>query len=188
MIKQGNRGKAFEALVTYSFNFTGCSYSVRLREGIKGAFCLKCRNYINLSNMSRQQPFDYVVIHDGRPFALEAKSVHGVSFPLRNIKEHQIRELERFESHGSSHVLLEFIPGKARPRKYYLVPIMVFKTMMMAPVKEGKERKSIPISELDDAVAKGSAYSIQTEKNTKGNPVLLFKTVLDQILVARWLK
>lgn len=178
MIKQGGRGKAFEALVIYSFNSNPDSYAVRLRESIKGAFCLRCKNYINLSNKSRQQPFDYVVIHKGRPFAIEAKSVHGISFPFRNIKEHQIYELTRFDLHGSAHVLLEFIPGNRRPRRYFLIPIAAFKEIMTFYSEGEQKRESIPLVKLEEHA---EVKEVLTGKNDKGKPILLIGDVLSKV-------
>lgn len=184
MIKAGGRGKSFEALIIYSFNSSGESFALRLREGVKGAFCMRCKNYINLSHMSRQQPFDYVVMHQGRPFALEAKSVHGVSFPLRNIKDHQIQALEKFEEHGSAHVFLEFIPGKNRPKKYVLVPIKVF-LELIAFCREAK-RESVPLAKLDECIANGTAREIVLAKNAAGKPALIMTSVLNEISLERW--
>lgn len=183
MIKPGGRGKAFEALVVYSFNSSENSYAVRLRESLKGAFCLKCHNYINLSNKSRQQPFDYIVVHNGRPFALEAKSVHGVSFPFRNIKDHQIYHLEAFEKHGSAHVLIEFIPGKNRPRKHFLIPIAVFKEI--ADYYNNK-RESLPMSKLEEYASHEKALLVNYRKNEKKKFVLDISECLEKALVQRW--
>lgn len=185
-MKQGGRGKAFEALVIYSFNSSPESYALRLRDSIKGAFCMGCKNYINLSNKMRQQPFDYVVIHKSRPFAIEAKSVHGVSFPFRNIKDHQINELSKFEEHGSAHVLLEFIPGSQRPRKYFLIPILVFKEIVAFYQTEGNERESVPMKLLEEYSSKNKIWEVSSSKNDKKKPVLLFSPVLDGVISAKW--
>lgn len=185
-MKQGGRGKAFEALIVYSFNSCQDSYAVRLRESIKGAFCVGCKHYINLSNKQRQQPFDYVVIHKSRPFALEAKSVHGVSFPIRNIKEHQITELTRFEKHGSAHVLLEFIPGKNRPRRYFLVPIAIFNEILVFYQSAENKRESIPMSKLEEYVGHAKIYEVQSLKNEKKKQILALSETLDKVLAVKW--
>lgn len=186
MIKQGGRGKAFEALIIYSFNSSTDSYAIRLREGIKGAFCVGCKRYINLSHMSRQQPFDYVVGHRGRPFAIEAKSVHGVSFPFRNIKDHQIHELDKFDSQGSAHVLLEFIPGKGRPKRYFLIPIAKFKSFMDFYSLPDNKRESLPMEAVTDCLEDKSVLEVNLGKNDSKKPVLVLTPVLDQMVERRW--
>jgi penicillin-binding protein-related factor A (putative recombinase) len=187
VIKQGNRGKSFESLIVYSINQLGTTYVVRLRESIKGTLCLKCKSYINLSNKARKQPFDYFLVHKGRPFAVEAKSVHGTAFPFRNIKDHQIEELSSFENEGSSHVFIEFIPGKRRERSYFLVPIAVFVELMNFYSSEENERKSLPIKKLDEYVESGRVYKIEYTKNEKDKHILRIDVALNQIMEARWL-
>lgn len=186
MIKQGNRGKSFEALIVYSINQLSTTYVVRLRESIKGTLCLKCRTYINLSNKARKQPFDYFLVHQGRPFAVEAKSVHGTAFPFRNIKEHQIEELKSFDQEGSAHVFIEFIPGQRRERAYFLIPIHVFLELMAFYSSGENERKSVPIAKFDEYAEQGHIYRIEFCKNEKGRQILQINKALESIIQLRW--
>lgn len=195
MIKPGGRGKAFESLIVYSFNQAGDSYVLRLRESIKSAVCHKCKSFINLSNKARKQPFDYFVVHKGRALAIEAKSVHGVSFPMRNIKDHQIEELQRFAKSakaagsakaGGSYVMIEFIPGKRRPRECYLVPIGDFMYLMDFYSAPDNERKSIPMKKLHEMSEEGKAWKVEYRKTDKKKTVLALTEILDQEVESLW--
>lgn len=181
-MKQGGRGKAFEALVIYSLNRTSGAFAVRLREGVKGAFCFRCKSYINLSNKSRQQHFDYFVAYKNVPIALEAKSVHAVSFPFRNIKEHQLIELKRFKGSGHSFVLLEFIPGDRKPRNYFLVDIDKFIEIQDASLGGEKVQKSISITKLSDMVDGKKVIRLELGKTEDKKRIIQFGEVFDSLL------
>ncbi|HHL0974042.1 TPA: Holliday junction resolvase RecU [Bacillus cereus] len=103
----------------------------------------------------KKSTVDYEGIYNGYPVAFEAKStINSKSFPLKNIREHQILYLQQAEHMGAlCFFLLEF----RTLNKVYLMSFQLVYEYIKKAQQGG--RKSIP---LEDCTLYG--YKVQTQK------------------------
>lgn len=166
---EGNKGKALEKKIVSSLNLTPGVYGLRLRESIKGVFCMGCKRYLNISNKSRKQPFDFIAITGKGGVALEAKSIHTLSFDFRNLKPHQEEELMRLGSvSNSAFVVIHFVLQES----VYMIPIVRYMEIKKEYETAEKPRKSLPFARVKEEAEKNNCFEL---KNTRVDK----KTILD---------
>lgn len=151
-----NRGNAFEIAISNSnavyMNLNIASIIKRptpvkvLRTDITGRNILK-------SVWDEKSTVDYDGVYKGKAIHFEAKSTEvTTSFPLKNIKDHQIRHLDRVERMGAiCFFLIEF----SKLHEIFFVPFSVIKEYFTAAQNGG--RKSIPRKVFDER-----AYPVKT--------------------------
>ena len=144
-ISHANRGKSFEQLIEQS-NKAYEFQEVALVQKIPNEWIIQ-RDWktraITKAFPSGKSTVDYIGVYQGRGVAFEAKStVNKTSFPLSNIKPHQIKYLESFAAHK----------GIA----FYLINFSTFdRTFLMSAEQLRKDflqedKKSIPLSYFEE--------------------------------------
>lgn len=103
-----NRGKPFEMLIEASNNIyrlKGWADIQKAEPPVKVQ--QKVGGKITLGYLQKQGFVDYFGISYGRSIVFEAKTTNSrTSFPLKNIEEHQVEVLSRWNTHGAAAFLL----------------------------------------------------------------------------------
>ncbi|WYP24775.1 Holliday junction resolvase RecU [Alkalihalobacillus sp. FSL W8-0930] len=109
---------------------------------------------------------DYDGVYKGKSIVFEAKSTIETRFPLKLLKDHQMKYLLNAEKHGAvSFVFIEF----SKVRKYFYCPVS-FINHYYIKSKEGGH-KSIPIADFD-------IYAFEVDR---GRVSLDYLAVVDQL-------
>ena len=126
------KGKMFEAEV---------SKSLKSIESVEPYFFY--RRLLDSARVGMRVPADFLVIHAGKARLFECKSSkQKVSFPFRNVAEHQIFDLLEAEEAGAISWLL--IKHSCRKPTVYAIPIKSWIRLIDNP-----KRKSITWDDLD---------------------------------------
>lgn len=137
------------------------SSALRVLKDSKKAFFY--RRLLDSARLGIRVPADFLAIHAGKARLFECKSTKNkVSFPFRNVAEHQISDLLEAEEAGAESWLL--IKHSCHAPVVYAIPIRFWKA-----ITNDYKRKSIKWTELD-AICEW-IISKDTNKNWDLNPL-----------------
>jgi Holliday junction resolvase len=100
-------------------------------------------------------PADFLVIHAGTPYFLECKSSKDTSFPIRNVKDTQLQDMNDAEVAGAKSYIL--IKHSCRSPKVYALRVREWMKLV-----KGLDRKSVTWDMLD----KKAVHLLKTEWGT----------------------
>lgn len=133
---------------------------------ISGLLSVLKKNYIQYNNfLIPKVPSDFIIINEGRTLWIECKSTKNLtSFPIRNIKTHQLKFASEIEASGAQYF---FALRRDEPRKgrVFIVPAH---SLFKIKIGLGNSKKSIKwryFEEDPDVIEapriKGSIYDLR---------------------------
>jgi recombination protein U len=139
---RGLRGSSFEEMI----NITNENYSKKnlciiqkIPTPIKPIKLDNKTRTITLAYFEQKSTVDYIGVVQGIPICFDAKETSEKNFPLKNIHEHQIEFMEKYENQrGISFLLVRF----SSVDEIYYLPFKQLKDCWEKSIKG--ERKSIP--------------------------------------------
>lgn len=144
--EQGHRGDGTENLINVINNIyrlKNIALVTKTPTPIK-VLSIKKGKIVN-AFFEEKSTVDYTGIVQGYGIAFDAKETNEISFPLKNIHQHQIDYMEDFKNQkGCSFIICNF----KRVDKFFLIPFEVIKKYWEDASCGG--RKSIPIKALDE--------------------------------------
>ena len=116
------------------------------------------------SNRYVSRPFDHIAIIDGSIIAIECKQTRiSTSFPLSNIRSHQIVSMAMAESSGAkSYLLINIRDTKSSPRVNELYALNVDQVIHW--YYQQSDRASIPVSWLEGHAVKLERLKVKQGK------------------------
>lgn len=144
---RGLRGSNLEELVNMTndiYKEKGLALVQKIPTPITPVEFDKTTRRITMAYFEKVSTVDYIGVVQGIPICFDAKECNTDTFPLRNIHDHQVDFMKRFEAQGGVSFLLLYFT--ARNECYYLP----FRTLMeyIERVKEG-HAMNFKVSELD---------------------------------------
>ena len=152
---RGLRGSAFEEVI----NMTNDIYAQKalalvqkIPTPITPIEIDKQSRHITMAYFEKDSTVDYIGVVQGIPICFDAKECHTDTFPMRNIHEHQLHFMEKFEKQGGISFLLIYFTARG---EYYYLPFRILKQYVQR-MEEG-HAKNFKYDELDPK------YFIQSE-------------------------
>ena len=136
------RGSTFEQMINITnnkYNNVGLGLIQKVPTPIKPIRLDKNKKKITLAYFEQKSTVDYIGVVQGLAICFDAKETTAKSLPLKNIHQHQIDFMERYElQRGMSFLLVRF----SAVDEIYLLPFKELKEYWEMAKKGG--RKSIP--------------------------------------------
>lgn len=164
---RGLRGNSFEQLINYTneiYEKNNLALIEKIPTPIKPIELNNSNHTISLAYFEKKSTVDYIGVAQGVAICFDAKETAQKNLPLKNIHEHQIEFMEKFERQkGISFLLVHFLFND----KYFYLP---FQDLKQAWEKSIHGRKSIVYEDF------------QYEINLSKNYVLNYLEIVNQFL------
>lgn len=124
---RGLRGSTFEELINMS-NDIYAQKALALVQKIPTPITPiefdKATKHITLAYFEKDSTVDYIGVVQSIPICFDAKECHTDTFSLRNIHEHQLNFMEKFEQQGGISFLLIYFTAR---NEFYYLPFKILK-------------------------------------------------------------
>ena len=145
---RGLRGSTLEELINFSnevYKDKGLALVQKIPTPITPVKIDKANGNISLAYFEKDSTVDYIGAVQGIPVCFDAKECQSDTFPLRNIHEHQVDFMERFEKQqGVSFLIIMF----TERNEFYYMRFSELKKYLDR-VKDG-HANNFKFNELDD--------------------------------------
>ncbi len=152
---RGLRGNSFEELINYTnevYKKNNLALVEKIPTPIKPIELDNKNHTISLAYFEKKSMVDYIGVVQGIPICFDAKETSKKSLPLKNIHQHQIEFMDRFEMQkGISFLLVHFLFNDT----YFYLP---FKTLKLAWENSDHGRKSIAYENFEYPIALSKNY------------------------------
>lgn len=145
---RGLRGSTFEEFI----NMTNDIYAERnlalvqkIPTPITPVEINQSTRQITLAYFEKDSTVDYIGVVQGIPICFDAKECNTDTFQMRNIHEHQLNFMERFEVQGGVSFLLIYFTAR---NEYYYLPFRVLQEYVERIERDG-HAKNFKYEELD---------------------------------------
>ena len=164
----GLRGSSFEELINYTneiYEKNGLALVQKIATPIKPIRLDKTNHTISLGYFERKSTVDYIGVTHGIPICFDAKETKLKNLPIKNIHEHQIEFMNKFEQQkGIAFLLVNFLFNNT----YFFLPFKILKEFWL-------ESKSGP---------KSIAYNkFQYQIFLSGDYVLNYLEILNRFII-----
>jgi len=113
--------------------------------------------WVGRKRMSVPQPADFMLIHNGTPLMLELKSSrHEPSFPIGNIREHQLDSLIDFKCAGGIAGFLIARTSKTRGQTAYYVDVGDYQRNILTSPKKSTVKWDIIEANATSSLTRGA--------------------------------
>ena len=110
---QGLRGSSFEEIINHTNEIyikNNLALIQKISTPIKPISINKNNNTISLAYFEKKSTVDYIGVTQGIPICFDAKETKLKSLPIKNIHEHQIEYMNKFEQQkGIAFLLVHFL-------------------------------------------------------------------------------
>ena len=144
---RGLRGSAFEELINMTNDIymqKGLALVQKIPTPITPIEFDKESRHITLAYFEKDSTVDYIGVVQSIPICFDAKECHTDTFSMRNIHEHQVNFMEKFEQQGGISFLLIYFTTR---NEFYYLPFRILKTYLDR-IQEG-HAKNFKYNELD---------------------------------------
>lgn len=123
----GLRGSSFEEIINYTngiYEKNDLALIQKISTPIKPISLNKNNNTISLAYFEKKSTVDYIGVTRGIPICFDAKETKLKSLPIKNIHEHQIEFMDKFEQQkGIAFLLVHFLFNNT----YFYLPFKILK-------------------------------------------------------------
>ena len=144
---RGLRGSTLEEFINHTntrYSEMGLALIQKIPTPITPVRIDKEHRHITLAYFDKISTVDYIGAVQGIPVCFDAKECNADTFPLQNVHEHQIQDMEKFEQQGGISFLLIYFT--AREELYYMQYRQIRRFWDRA---EDGGRKSFRLDELE---------------------------------------
>ena len=124
---QGLRGSSFEEIINHTneiYEKNNLALIQKISTPIKPISLNKNNNTITLAYFEKKSTVDYIGVTQGLAICFDAKETKLKSLPIKNIHEHQIEFMDKFEQQkGIAFLLVHFLFNDT----YFYLPFKILK-------------------------------------------------------------
>lgn len=145
---RGLRGSTFEELINMTNDIymeKNLALVQKIPTPITPVEINQSTRQITLAYFEKDSTVDYIGVVQGIPICFDAKECNADTFPMRNIHEHQLNFMERFEEQGGVSFLLIYYTIR---NEYYYLPFRMLKEYVERIKRDGHV-KNFKYEELD---------------------------------------